>query len=379
MGMPNLPALPSQPPALPGTGMSQVAGEAPGEAVLDASGNPIDFATLLSQLGQGNTAGQALDPTQQAAETQLGQLIQEGVESSPGSAIAALEAALSASSSLNGTYLSANTPQAANTAPLTDEAPSAPLGTDPLSTSPAAEILALIGMPIQVAQQQPSPVTQREPADLLAGMNPDGKGQHAELARLQQLAGADGQPAESAKIAAEPNLTEANAPSFSQALHAAAPQPNAKLSTHTTHLPTPVHEHAWAQGFGERVTWLAKQDIQSAQITLNPPQLGPIQISLSLSGDQATASFGVANADVRQAVENSLPQLREMFASAGIQLGDANVGAQLPQQARDQAAQMAGSRRGTDENAILPAQGNTETGVITRATRQGSGLVDLFA
>lgn len=381
MGMPNLPALPTLPPALPGSGMSQMAGETAGETVLDANGKPIDFAALLSQLGQGSAAGLTLDTAQQqAALPQPGQQNQEALASTAGTAIAALEAALSASGiSASGTYLASTTPQTANTTTARDEEPGTPLNADSLGTSPAAEILALIGMPPSAPPLQQTTIAEQPPTDLMAGMNPDGKGQHAELARLQQLTGTDGQPAESAKIAAEPTPTATNATSFSQALQSAAPQPNAKAGAHTTHLPTPVHDHAWAQGFGERVTWLAKQDIQAAQITLNPPQLGPIQIALSLNGDQATASFGVANADVRQVVENSLPQLREMLASAGIQLGDANVGAQLPQQARDQAAQMAGSRRGTDENAILPAQGNTETGVIARATRQGSGLVDLFA
>ena len=381
MGMPNLPALPALPTALPGAGMSQVTGETAGEAVLDASGKPIDFAALLSQLGQGNTPDIKLDSAQpQAAALPLTQQAAEALTSSPGAAIAALEAALSASgSSLSSTYLAGNALQTSNTTTQSDEDPGTALSADPLSTSPAAEILALIGMPPPIPAQQQNTGTQQAPADLLTGINPDGKGQHAELASLQQLAGADGQPAESAKIAAEPAPSTANAPTFNQALQSATLQPTTTASAHTAHLPTHVHDHAWAQGFGERVTWLAKQDIQAAQITLNPPQLGPIQITLSLNGDQATANFGVANADVRQVVENSLPQLREMLASAGIQLGDANVGAQLPQQARDQAAQMAGSRRGTDENAILPAQGNTEAGVSARATRQGSGLVDLFA
>jgi hypothetical protein len=80
----------------------------------------------------------------------------------------------------------------------------------------------------------------------------------------------------------------------------AVPNPQTRIST-------PLHAEAWPQQFGEKVVWMAKNDQQTAQININPPQLGPVQITLSLSGDQATAVFASPHAEVRQAIESSLP------------------------------------------------------------------------
>lgn len=186
---------------------------------------------------------------------------------------------------------------------------------------------------------------------------------------------------ESAIIAAPDTKPESAVPStFAMALHdASQTTKQAENSTHQSQIPTHVRDPNWSAALGERVTWLAKQDIQSAEIHLNPPQLGPVHISISLSGDQATASFAVANVEVRQAIENSIPQLRDMLASSGIQLGDANVGAQSQQQAREQAGQFSNGQRSRGEDAILLAPGNNEPSAGVAPLNRGRGMVDLFA
>jgi flagellar hook-length control protein FliK len=56
-------------------------------------------------------------------------------------------------------------------------------------------------------------------------------------------------------------------------------------------LNTPVGSAQWGEDFNTKVTWVATQHEQSAEIHLNPPHLGPIDIILKISGDQATALF----------------------------------------------------------------------------------------
>ena len=51
-----------------------------------------------------------------------------------------------------------------------------------------------------------------------------------------------------------------------------------------------------------------------------------------MNGDQASVQFGAAHADTRNALENALPRLREMFASQGLSLADANVSREPPRQ-----------------------------------------------
>lgn len=186
---------------------------------------------------------------------------------------------------------------------------------------------------------------------------------------------------ETTNLAADKALGEPSAPSTPVAMstgHAQAPLSAQKAMTEST-IPIPINQAQWANHLGEKVVWLARNEQQTAQININPPQLGPMQISLSMSGDQATAMFASPHAEVRQAIEDAMPRLREMLSSAGVSLGEANVGAQLPQQNRDNRPQFANTPsnggRIADENDILGRESTSGTLPILR----GRGLVDLFA
>ena len=151
-------------------------------------------------------------------------------------------------------------------------------------------------------------------------------------------------------------------------------------SNHSLSVPTPLRDQNWASDFGQKIMWLAGNDKQSAQLTLNPPQMGPIDISLNIEKGNATASFVSANADVREAIETAMPRLREMFASAGIALGQTNVSAEsFKQQAGNGNENSGQPAPWARDNAIL---GTEATGsILSRAayTQRGNGMVDLFA
>lgn len=185
------------------------------------------------------------------------------------------------------------------------------------------------------------------------------------------------QRADAANIAA-PGEQPNQAMAF-QANLSAAQQTRESASNQPTSVTTPLHSQAWPQQFGEKLVWMAKNDQQTAQINLNPPQLGPVQITLNLSGDQATAVFASPHAEVRQAIESSLPQLRDMLSTAGIALGDANVGANLAQQNQNNAFQPPNRAQSPLENAILPTNDNAPVAGIATPLHHGRGLVDLFA
>jgi flagellar hook-length control protein FliK len=148
------------------------------------------------------------------------------------------------------------------------------------------------------------------------------------------------------------------------------------------HIPAPINDPRWAQQFGERVVWLARGDVQNAQINISPAQLGPIQINISLNGDQMTAHFVAAHQEVRQALEDAMPRLREMLSGAGINLGQSNVGSQTQQQQQAQqesAQQTASAPRFDGEDAILSPDQQTHSAKSGLPTQHGRGLVDLFA
>jgi flagellar hook-length control protein FliK len=70
---------------------------------------------------------------------------------------------------------------------------------------------------------------------------------------------------------------------------------------------------------------MANQKLQRAEIKMNPPQLGPIEVRLNISGDQAQVHFTAQHGVVRDALESALPRLREMFGANGLDLVDVNV------------------------------------------------------
>lgn len=158
----------------------------------------------------------------------------------------------------------------------------------------------------------------------------------------------------------------------------AAPAPSAAdtgpaVTPATSRLAPEVGSSAWGQALGDKVVWMASGSQQSASLTLNPPNLGPLQIVLNVSNDQATANFFAAQPEVRQAIEDALPRLREMMSEAGIQLGQASVSADTPSQ--NQPSEQPG--RGSSTSALAPD--DAEQDATMAAPRTGRGLVDTFA
>lgn len=89
---------------------------------------------------------------------------------------------------------------------------------------------------------------------------------------------------------------------------------------------TPVGQgRAWAQALGQRVTMMQAQGMERAEVRLHPPNLGPLEIRLSMSQEQTQLTLSSQHAVTREALESALPRLREMLQEQGIELGDATV------------------------------------------------------
>jgi hypothetical protein len=88
----------------------------------------------------------------------------------------------------------------------------------------------------------------------------------------------------------------------------------------------PLGGRAWERSLGERVVWLVGQQLQAAEIRLNPPHLGPVEVRLTVSGSEASLSFGTPHAPVREAIEQALPRLREQLAEQHLVLVSVDVG-----------------------------------------------------
>lgn len=210
----------------------------------------------------------------------------------------------------------------------------------------------------------------------------DGLGVFEKLISTMSRTGQSDTPAnDTANFAAEHTPLDTSNTALTNAIGAtsATKQSHETLVTNQSSIQPHIRENSWSQQFGEKIVWLAKNDQQSARININPPELGPVQITLSLNGDQAKLAFSSPHAEVRQAIESALPQLKEMLSSAGISLGQANVGANPNHQNPDNPYLAANGKHSADENAILPANDKALSTSISTVLQRGRGLVDLFA
>lgn len=183
---------------------------------------------------------------------------------------------------------------------------------------------------------------------------------------------------DSVDIAANTAVVSADSASL-LAQHAAANQasfPRIDAGTTVfdgTPTPTPQLYEGFDDALGTRLTWLTEQKIGHAHIQIAPDGMGPIEVRLQLDGDKVQASFGSANAEVRHALEQSLPRLREMLGEQGLQLAHANVGGHSSQ----------GRQAHHRDDGETSADGTVHEAIggvgIPAATLRQRGLLDAYA
>ncbi|MGH1462125.1 MAG: flagellar hook-length control protein FliK [Neptuniibacter sp.] len=132
---------------------------------------------------------------------------------------------------------------------------------------------------------------------------------------------------------------------------------------------------AWNNALAERAVMVAAQNTNVARIQLDPPELGSLNIRVQINQDQVSLSFTSPHANVRDAVEQSLPRLREMFAEQGLALNESSVSDQQSNgSSREEMAGEGGS--GGDGYLGQSSENDTEEGAV--GAREMS-LVDYYA
>jgi len=149
------------------------------------------------------------------------------------------------------------------------------------------------------------------------------------------------------------------------------------------HIPARLGTTAWDNQVSQKVVWMVGGMDQTASLTLNPPDLGPVQVVLNVNNDQATVAFSSATPEVREALENAMPRLREMLGDAGVTLGEASVSANMPdqRQADTNGGNDGRSGRNSGGNGNGVRSGETEIDIPRPAARpvRDDGVVDTFA
>ncbi|XKH60298.1 flagellar hook-length control protein FliK [Halomonas sediminis] len=141
---------------------------------------------------------------------------------------------------------------------------------------------------------------------------------------------------------------------------------------------TPVAHQAWPQQLGQQLMQFTQRGgEQQIQMQIHPAELGPLSISLKVSEQGTQAHFLSAHAQVRQVIEQAIPQLREALAEQGISLGETSVGDQPDGQ------QLAGQKSpgqpgtGTIGTEVSDSEGDAQASSTLTASLDGR--VDLYA
>jgi flagellar hook-length control protein FliK len=142
-----------------------------------------------------------------------------------------------------------------------------------------------------------------------------------------------------------------------------------------------LQQPQWNNQLGDRIHMMISKGMHQAEIHLNPPELGRLDVKIQVHGDHANVHFSTPHGQVRDALDAALPRLREMFEHNGLTLGDVNVSnqslAQGQSHSQDSGQGTSGSSPHTGELDSDAADiGSTaKTGIIT----SGNGLLDVFA
>ncbi|KYN88159.1 hypothetical protein ATY37_16945 [Vibrio cidicii] len=107
----------------------------------------------------------------------------------------------------------------------------------------------------------------------------------------------------------------------------------------------------------EKVQMMMSKNLKNLDIRLDPPELGRMQIRMTMNNDLAHVHFTVSNPQAREMIEQTLPRLREMLAQQGMQLADSSVQQQASGQ---QQRQYSAGGQGDGQQTSRFASGNDE-------------------
>lgn len=181
---------------------------------------------------------------------------------------------------------------------------------------------------------------------------------------------------------------QAGAASFGQMLQAAtAAAPTGPGSAQQSTAPaTPVtvnsslHEPGFAPEMSSRLTLLASEGVQKAQLHLNPAEMGPVSVQIQLDGQQAQIEFHAQHAATREVLERSLPELAAALRDAGMTLSGGGVFQQQRDPQQDGQAQTQASDQGAARSGSAGASDTTGLGAgqaVVRRTQ--AGVLDMYA
>ena len=201
------------------------------------------------------------------------------------------------------------------------------------------------------------------------------------LAALQGLAKAsgvkEGMPLQAASVAESVEQANSLAPGVTAfpRVEGASSYQQMVAPQFQTSIATQVTAQGWGDTVMQRVMWMSSQHVRSAEIQLDPPELGSLMVKIQTINDQTSVNFTSPHAVVRDTLDQNLPRLRELMAEQGVDLVDVDVSEHSRQDRANEGEQDGGSASGqrellADETAA-ETQGASTTESVELAVSQG--------
>lgn len=128
----------------------------------------------------------------------------------------------------------------------------------------------------------------------------------------------------------------------------------------------------------ERVAWMVNRDQKIAQIRLDPPELGKLELVLNIEGDRVSVQFHASGNAVKDLILQQAERLRMAMAGHDLNLVDVNVS--TGGENKDQKASSLFQGTASVSTSEVDESKDESGGSMTRSVMSmGSGLLDTFA
>jgi flagellar hook-length control protein FliK len=146
--------------------------------------------------------------------------------------------------------------------------------------------------------------------------------------------------------------------------------------------PVPMQQGGWSEAVVDRVMVMSSQNLKSAEIQLDPAELGRLEVRISVNQEQSQVTFASPHAGVREALDSQMHRLRELFAQQGMNQLDVNVSDQSLSRGWQGQEGDGGKGRGGSSGELLGADEELHSNVAESARTtpvSARGLVDYYA
>lgn len=147
-----------------------------------------------------------------------------------------------------------------------------------------------------------------------------------------------------------------------------------QLTEHKSRLEFGSDKQQWTPAMGSRILTMVADNIQQAEIHLDPPELGSMEIKLQLNQEQTSVQVQVQNPQVKEVLEVNAQRLRDVLAEQGLELSEFDVS--------DQSQFSQGEQNNSDDSASDSAEPEwvaEEENPKPQQLSSANGLFDAYA